>query len=267
MSNKYKFNKIARDIKSIKIQGATNLAKAAIYAYRLTPTKESKKKLLSLRPTEPLLINILNHTDTLTYKEVLGHFSSSQKQINKNTLKIIKQNSIIFTHCHSTAVVKSLIYAKKKGKKFQVYLTETRPLFQGRITAKELEKANIKVTMFMDSAAAIAISRCDMVFFGADAILKKGVMNKIGSGMFSQIAKQNKKPVYVIADSWKYTPKNIKIEERDFHEAWKKAPKNIKIKNPAFEFIKRKYIKAIISEYGILSYRKFLKQVKKRKFD
>ena len=42
-----------------------------------------------------------------------------------------------------------------------------------------------------------------------------------------------------------------------------KAPKNIKIKNPAFEFIKRKYIKFIVSELGVLSYNDFLKKVGK----
>ena len=37
-----------------------------------------------------------------------------------------------------------------------------------------------------------------------------------------------------------YTAKNIKIEERDFHEVWKRVPKNIKVRNPAFEKIPKK---------------------------
>ena len=57
MDNKKRFNKIAADIKSIKIQGATNIAKAALKAYSLVPTKTSKKKLLSLRPTVLILMN------------------------------------------------------------------------------------------------------------------------------------------------------------------------------------------------------------------
>jgi len=64
-------------------------------------------------------------------------------------LILVKNRDVIFTHCHSTNVVNSLIYAKKKGKKFQVYNTETRPLFQGRKTANELKKAGIKVTMLL----------------------------------------------------------------------------------------------------------------------
>ncbi|HUS49920.1 MAG TPA: hypothetical protein VMZ91_07125 [Candidatus Paceibacterota bacterium] len=190
--------------------------------------------------------------------------------MNKNVFKIIKSGDVIFTHCHSTNVIQALIYAKKKAKKFQVYNTETRPLFQGRKTAKELKKAGIKVTMFADSAIDIALEKkqdtmkTDIVLLGADAILTEGVINKVGSGMIAELAKINKISLYIIADSWKYSSRNVKIEERDFHEMWKRVPNHIKIRNPAFEKIPRKYIKAIVSELGILSYDEFLRKVRKR---
>ncbi|MEN7981989.1 MAG: hypothetical protein ABFQ65_00910 [Nanoarchaeota archaeon] len=255
-SKRKKFNEIAKGIKEIKIQGARNIAKKALYAYHLIPTKKSKKKLLSLRPTEPMLMNVLDKMDKSSYEEILKHFDTAQEKINKKVFKLIKSGDVIFTHCHSTNVVNALIYAKKKGKKFEVYNTETRPLFQGRKTARELRKHKIKVTMFIDSAGQIALTKkqgtkkVDKVFFGADALLKNRVINKVGSGMFAQIAHDNKIPVYIIADSWKYSLKKIKLEERDFHEVWKKLSKKskIKIENPAFEFIENKFIKKIITE-------------------
>jgi ribose 1,5-bisphosphate isomerase len=269
MNKKKRFNQIAEDIKKIKIQGARNIAKKALYAYNLIPTKASKKKLLSLRSTEPMLENVLNLIEKKPYKEILKHFDSAQDKINKLVLRLIKNNDVIFTHCHSTNVINALVYAREKTKKFEVYNTETRPLFQGRKTAKELRKARIKVTMFVDSALGVALSKeqgtkkADKVFLGADALLEKGIINKIGSEVVCQIAKNNKIPVYIIADSWKYSPKKIKLEERDFHEIWKKLSKKskIKIKNPAFEFVPKKYIKAIISEFGVLKYNEFLKKV------
>ncbi len=276
MNKKKKINQISKDIKSIKIQGARNIAKAALYAYSLNPTKKTKQKLISLRPTEPMLVNVLNKLEKFpnekNYKKILEHFDSAQKKINQHVFKLIKLENVIFTHCHSSNVIKALIYAKKKRKKFEVYNTETRPLYQGRKTAKELRKNKIKVTMFVDSALGIALSKeqgtkkADKVFLGADAILKSGVINKVGSEVISAIAKENKIPVYIIADSWKFSPRNVKIEERDFNEVWKNLPKNsnIKIKNPSFEKINKKYIKVIISELGVLSYNKFLKKVKKK---
>ncbi len=266
MDKKKRFNRICKDIESIKIQGSRDIAKAAFKAYKLIPNFKSKEKLLSLRPTEPLLHHILERADDLSYKDVHNLLNENQEKINKLTFKLIKNNSVIFTHCHSSSVVKALVYAKKKGKKFEVYNTEARPMYQGRKTARELRRAKIKTTLFIDSAARIAITKTqdtrdvDLVLFGVDAITEKGVINKVGSGMFAQIAKQNKIPVYILSDSWKYSDK-IKLEQRNPNEVW--VNKKIKIKNPAFELVQKDLIKGIISELGNLSYSEFLEEVKK----
>jgi len=267
MNKRQKFNKICRDIKSVKIQGARNIAKAAFKAYRLIPTPSAKKKLLSLRPTEPMMENVLELADKIPEKEILEHFDSAQNKINKHVYKLIKNRDVIFTHCHSTNVVNALVYSRKKSKRFEVYNTETRPLYQGRKTAGELIKNKIKVTMFIESALGVALSKeqgtkkTDRVFIGADALTKKGIVNKIGSELIARIAKLEKIPLYVIADSWKYTSKKVPLENRDLNEIWDRAPKNVKIKNPAFEFVPKKYITKIITELGILSYSEFLKKM------
>jgi len=252
---KKRVNKILKDIKSIKIQGARNVAKKALLAYKLIPTKETKKKLLSSRPTEPMMENVLDLAEkNKNYSEIKKHFEEAQHKINQKIFKLINNNDIIFTHCHSTNVINSLVYSKKKGKKFEVYNTETRPLYQGRKTARELKKAGINVTMFVDSAVGVVLSgeqgnkKPDKIFLGADAILKKGVINKIGSETIAKLAKQEKIPVYIVADSWKKTNKKIPIEQRKLNEICDNAPKNIKIKNPAFEFVDNNYITKIITE-------------------
>ena len=59
ISKKRRFDRISKRIQEIKIQGARNIAKVALKAYSLVPTKQSKKKLLSLRPTEPMMENLI----------------------------------------------------------------------------------------------------------------------------------------------------------------------------------------------------------------
>jgi ribose 1,5-bisphosphate isomerase len=263
MNKKRIFYEILNDIKNVRIQGARNIAKKALYAYSLVPTKKSENLLLSARPTEPMLARVLEEVKRKPYQAVLAHFDSSQKIINKNVLKLVRNKDIIFTHCHSTNVINALKYAATHGKRFEIYNTETRPLFQGRITAKELKNAGIKVTMFVDSAAMAAIKESDKIFIGADALLKEGIINKIGSGMFARIAHDNHISVYIIADSWKFTNSKVPIENRNLNEIWDKAPKNVKIKNPAFEFVPKKYITGIISEIGILKYDDFVRRMKK----
>jgi len=262
MNKKREFNQILQDIKEIKIQGARNIAKSALKAYSLIPTKNSKNILLNSRPTEPMMQNVLEMAQKKVSKEkILTHFNEAQKKINENVFKLIKNKEVIFTHCHSTNVVNALIYAKKKEKKFEVHNTETRPLFQGRKTAEELRKSGIKTTMFIDSALGVALKDAKIIFLGADALLKKGIINKIGSGIIARIAKDEKIPVYIVADSWKFTKNKIPIEQRSLNEVWDKVPKNIKIKNPAFEFVDKKYISKIVSELGAMKYSDFVRKM------
>ncbi|MBU2504147.1 MAG: hypothetical protein KJ879_03810 [Nanoarchaeota archaeon] len=272
--DKNKFNQIVEDIKSIKIQGARNIAEAAVKAYFLSPSKSSKNSLLKSRPTEPMMQYVLNLAEAGTpLNKILLHSKDSQDKINKFTFKLVKNEDKIFTHCHSSSVSNALVYAKKKRKKFQVYNTETRPLYQGRKTARELGKAGIKVTMFVDSAAAFALEKqsskdkifANKIFIGADALLNEGIINKVGSYQISELAHYNKIPVYILADSWKFTSDKVPVEQRPLNEIWNKAPKNVKIKNPAFEFVPKKYIKGIVSEFGVQSYSDFVKKCKKRK--
>ncbi len=264
---------IIKKIKSVKIHGASNIAKAALKAYLSEPTPAVKKALINARPTEPFLVNTVNSLENCLSKikkpcvNIPLHFLESQEKINKQVYGLIKSGDTIYTHCYSTNVNNALIYAKKHGRHFQVYNTETRPLYQGRETAVRLRQAGISVTTFVDSAMAIALEKkqgakkVDKIFIGCDAIMKNGIINKIGSGIVAELSYMHKIPLYVVADSWKFFPKNVKIEERDFHEVWKNAPKNIKIRNPAFEFVNKKYVHKIVSELGTLNFTRFLEAV------
>ena len=85
-----KLQKIYSDIKEVRIQGAINIAKAAIKAYELSPTEKNKKILLSMRPTEPTLSNAMKKFEELGRKKILSHFSKTQKKINFLVSKIMK---------------------------------------------------------------------------------------------------------------------------------------------------------------------------------
>ena len=72
LSNAYKFGKIINDIKKVKIQGARNIAKKALYAYSLLPNSKSERLLLSSRPTEPMLERVLKEVKKTARKLLLN---------------------------------------------------------------------------------------------------------------------------------------------------------------------------------------------------
>jgi ribose 1,5-bisphosphate isomerase len=252
------------DIKSLKIQGSQTIAEAALKAWAAAKDKKKASKLLKdARPTEPMLFKALRAVETgADSLKLIEKFKKDRQKIANFGASLIKNNSIVFTHCHSSTVIDILKAAKAQGKKFVVHNTETRPMFQGRITAIELAKAKIPVKHFIDSAAMLAMKDADIMLIGADWISQKGVANKIGTEMFAEIAtKYFKIPVYCCSHSWKYSDKSIVIEQRPASEVWTEAPKNIQIYNPAFEIAESKHIKGIISEFGMLNYKDFLKRM------
>ncbi len=264
-----RFNKILTDIKSIKIQGAENVAKAGIEAFLLEPNKKSTKKILAIRPTEPLLQNAIkillkSLSPKRTAKKFLSNLKSSHEAIAKKGANLIKNDMNIYTHCHSSTVIDILKYAKKKQKKdFVVYTTEIEPLLQGRQTAKDLAKSKIKVIIAPDLAAEDSLKKCDLFLFGADAFTKSTVANKIGTNTLVRLAKLHNVPRYSCGVALKFT-KKIKIEKRSSREVWDEREKKIEVINPAFDKTKLKNLSGVISEFGILTPKQFVKKAKEK---
>ncbi len=287
-------------IKTLRIQGAKNVALAGIrildrFSQKtrergkgefLSRMKKEALRISSARATEPSLRNALSciifkaakGADVAEMKEIIRMESRAfSENIEKSIGKIagigarkIRSGNVIFTHCHSDTVMGVFRKAKSSGKKFSVISAETRPLFQGRITARELSRMRIPATMIIDSAARVFMKDCDLVMMGADAITAKGaVVNKIGSSLIALAAKERKIPVYIAADSNKMDPMTLKgahepIEERPADEISGKIP-GIKIRNPAFDIIPPEYVTGIITELGTIPPKK-VKSAMKRKF-
>ncbi|MCF7907108.1 S-methyl-5-thioribose-1-phosphate isomerase [Patescibacteria group bacterium] len=285
--------KTFKDIKSLKVQGATDVAIAIMQAISdyssriktndLSVFKEKIKQaadlLLSARPTEPMAQNgikavlsqlkkenknfiLAQDIVQRTAEDFLIMMADAGDLVVKHGEELIKNKENIFTHCHSWLVEQILIKAWQNQKKIKVYNTETRPLFQGRVTARELLAVGIPTTMVVDSSAGFLISHhsgkelmMDKIILGADAILSDGsVINKIGSFTIALVAKQEGVPLYVAANLLKFHDQiEIKIEERSLQELWKEAPDDLKIINFAFDRIPAEYITGgIICEEGII---------------
>ncbi len=262
-------DKILSDIVSVKIQGAENIARAGIRAFLLEPTRKSAKKIFKTRPTEPLMQNAIktllkSKLPSLTAKKFLKDLKKSHEKIAKCGAKLIKNDMNVYTHCHSSTVIDILKYARKKQKKkFVVYTTEVEPLLQGRTTAKDLAKANIKVIIAPDLAAEQSLKKCDVFLFGADAFTKTEVANKIGTSTLVKLAKFHKIPRYSCGVSLKFT-KKIRIERRSSREVWDERDEGIEVINPAFDKTKLKMLSGVVSEFGVLSSESFVKRAREK---
>jgi methylthioribose-1-phosphate isomerase len=195
------------------------------------------------------------------------------RAIGAYAASLIPDGARVLTHCNTGALatggigtaLAGVYVAAEQGKRLQVYSDETRPLLQGsRLTAWELKRAGIPVTVLVDGAAAslMADGEVDLCIVGADRIAVNGdVANKIGTYPLAIAAKHHGIPFYVAAPSSTFDPLTanggqILIEQRGADEVRSgfgaaTAPAGIDVYNPAFDLTPASLITAIVSDRGV----------------
>ena len=195
------------------------------------------------------------------------------RAISEYGLTLVKDGDGILTHCNAGPLATSrygtglgtLILGREKGYNFHAYVDETRPLLQGaRLTAYELDKAGIDVTLICDNMASAAMKNgfIQAVFVGCDRVAANGdTANKIGTSGAAVLAKHYGVPFYVFCPSSTIdfscaSGRDIPIELRDGDEirtmfySEPVAPE-VKCWNPSFDVTDSDLITAIITEKGI----------------
>lgn len=173
----------------------------------------------------------------------------------------------ILTHCNAGSLATAfygtalgVVYAAAaEGLVERVWADETRPVGQGaRLTAWELARAGVPVTLLCDNMAAslMAAGRVDAVVVGADRIAANGdTANKIGTLGVAVLAHHFGVPFFVAApvstvDAAMADGAAIPIEERDGAEVCPHPPEGVALYNPAFDVTSASLITAIVTEEG-----------------
>jgi len=196
------------------------------------------------------------------------------ERLGEHGSALIADGSTVLTHCNAGALATAGIgtalapvyRAQAQGKRVAVYADETRPLLQGaRLTAWELSRAGVDVTLITDSMAARVMyeNRIDLVLVGADRIARNGdVANKIGTYGVAVLAREHGLPFYVVAPLSTFDPaiadgSQIPIEERAPEEVTeglgrRTAPAGVRVYNPAFDVTPARLVTAIVTEVGLI---------------
>jgi len=292
-------DQMAEAIKVLRVRGAPLLGAAAGFGVALAAyhsNAKTKEKLLSeleiagtvIKRQRPTAVNLSWGVDRVLgrAKIVLGSVeeikaavieeaqkiadedAANNHKMGKNGSALIKDGDTILTHCNAgelcaveygtaLGVVRA---AWEQGKKIKVIADETRPLLQGaRLTAYELKRDGIPVTLITDNMAAYIMSKglINLVIVGADRIVQDAVFNKIGTYGVALLAHHHKIPFYVAAprSTFDLTRKasDVEIEERKAEEVTRIAgvqiaPNCIDVYNPAFDATPFKYVSGIITE-------------------
>jgi len=198
----------------------------------------------------------------------------ANQRMGQSGAELIQPGSGVLTHCNTGSlatggygtalgVIRSAYSAKKLA---QVYADETRPWLQGaRLTAWELTRDNIPVTLLADGAAAALMQQglVQWVIVGSDRITANGdVANKIGTYSLAVNAKHHGVKFMVVAptstvDMALMSGKDIPIEQRDQNEVLTLngqaiSPAGAQAWNPAFDVTPAELVDVIVTERGVV---------------
>jgi methylthioribose-1-phosphate isomerase len=287
---------VARCIRDMVVRGAPAIGCAAAYGMAIAdrtgvPLAQAAELLRATRPTAVNLfwaINAMLNAPSLQAKSFamlpqekrLGHLARQLhvadifmcKRIGDLGAPLLPQGGVL-THCNAGAlatggygtalgVIRSA-HREKRG--IKVFAGETRPFLQGaRLTAWELVKSGIEVTLITDNMAAHLMQRGEIqsVIVGADRIAANGdTANKIGTYGLALLARAHDLPFFVAApmstvDLKTPSGRYIPIEERDAREVTHLgerpvAAAGVQVRNPAFDVTPAPLITAIITNFGI----------------
>ena len=187
---------------------------------------------------------------------------------------LIPPRGHVLTHCNAGGLATAgygtalapIRNAHEQGRPIHVFVDETRPFMQGaRLTAWELQRAGVPLTLITDSMAGYFMRRRDIdcVIVGADRVVANGdIANKIGTYSVAVLAQAHGIPFYVAAPSSTidFSLPNgdaIPIEQRDPDEVTSLggqpiAPAGVQAAHPAFDVTPHALITAIITERGVV---------------
>jgi methylthioribose-1-phosphate isomerase len=207
-------------------------------------------------------------------RQIQAEDEQTNRLIGEFALTLFQDGMGVLTHCNAGGLATAkygtalapFYLALEQGMQLKVFADETRPVLQGaRLTAFELHRAGVDVTLITDSMAGHVMSKgwVQAVIVGTDRVAANGdVANKIGTYSVAVLAKAHNIPFYVACplstiDLSTATGDDIPIEERPPEEITagfgrQTAPRGVAVYNPAFDVTPHGLVTAIITEKGIV---------------
>ncbi|MFP4116897.1 MAG: translation initiation factor eIF-2B [Candidatus Aenigmatarchaeota archaeon] len=269
-----------KKIKNLEIQGAQSIAKESLKVLSKIVEEEgfgekfdgAAERLKNARPTGVSAHNTIDFVkrkgEIEAIDATLDYLNTAKHEAGRLAADKVEDESVILTHCHSSAVMATFEALIDRDKDFRVIVTETEPKLQGVKTAKELHEMGIPVNYIVDAAAGLYMWAADYVFVGVDSVKPSGVLNKIGTYLLSVAAEEDPDTEFwFIATKDKFDYDNFSdLEERspdeiEEHEHLEKEHELV-LENPAFDMTPWSKIDKFITEDGEMKKHEIIEELK-----
>ena len=140
----------------------------------------------------------------------------------------------------------------------QAIITESRPLNEGHLLAKQLSEWHILTTLITDAQMGLFITQADAVLVGADTLLADGsLINKAGTYPLALLAHEHSIPFYVCCESFKQRTEAMgtpELEKMNIAELQAPQLSGVAIQNIYFDITPAHLISAWFDEDEMHTY-------------
>ncbi len=204
----------------------------------------------------------LKHDPAPTVRRAVAEFRSnllsSDSRIAANALNLIPENACIATISRSGITESVLRLGIEKGRVRRILISESRPAYEGRITAAEYAGLGIPVIFVADAVLPGILEQCHAIIVGGDALCPSGLINKAGTYPVALTARELGKPFIACFGSEKIIP--FDIPEHYLREQasnlWADPPEGITVVNRIFEYTPLELLTHVVTENGTVSHDK-----------
>lgn len=160
----------------------------------------------------------------------------------------------VLTHDYSSTVLEAIELAGREGAELTVYVTEARPRYLGRKSARTLAAIDrVETHLVVDSACGHFLPECDRVLMGMDCIVGETLYNRIGSLPIAATAAETDTPVTVVGSGAKIIDDGFVFENefRSSSEVMREPAEGFWIENPAYDATPLSLIDSVITDEGM----------------
>ena len=208
----------------------------------------------SVRDADPADVEGATARTETAVDRVVETIQGAKRAAAENAADLIEDGATLLTHDYSTTVLETVDVALDGGSEFEVYVTEARPRYLGRKTARALaDRDGVETHLLVDAAAGYYLDRCDEVVVGMDCIVDDRLYNRVGTFPIAAAAARLDVPVTVVGAAAKVVEEGFLFENefRADSEVMREPAEGFSVENPSYEATPTELIDRVITDEGV----------------
>ncbi|MBX0322026.1 translation initiation factor eIF-2B [Halomicroarcula sp. F13] len=222
------------------------------------PLYTSQQRIVTaLSESSPETVDAAKEQLLAAIEEVVTEIESSKEGAAEKAATLVADGDVVLTHENSSTVMATLEHALESGKQLDLFVTESRPRFLGRRTARQLAgRDDVDVTLIVDGAAGHYLSECDRVLVGMNCLVDDTVYNRVGTYPIVATAADAGVPVTVVASSAKFIGSGFNFENnfRSPAEVMREPADGFDVANPGYDATPTDLLDSVVTENGVIEF-------------